>query len=151
MCWHHHCCSLWSVRPKFGQNWKVLILSDACWLVTVVIMLPLKLLAFLILCVSLVGGNYLWMETKAFSGNSDSQEKRAASGGYGEGGYHHSVGVNYDYKNHRSRPTTSPRNINRPTSDLFQDYTGKDILLCISQTTSILFSCCLSHWFHLHV
>ena len=27
------------------------------------------------------------METKAFGGNSDSQEKRAASGGYGKGGY----------------------------------------------------------------
>ena len=87
-----------------------------------------QLLAFLILCVSLVGGNYLWMETEAFIGNSDSQEKRAASGGYGGGGYHHSVGVNYDDKNNRSRPTTSTKNINQPTSDLFQDYTCKDIL-----------------------
>ena len=39
---------------------KSVDLSNACWLVTVVIMLPLKLLTFLILCVSLVGGKYLW-------------------------------------------------------------------------------------------
>ena len=49
-------------------------------------MLALKPLALLILGVSLVHGNYWWMDTDAFGGNSDTQVKRASSGGYGGGG-----------------------------------------------------------------
>ena len=99
-------------------------------------MLPLKSLALLILGVSLVRGDYWWMETDAFGGDSDSQVKRASSAGYGGGGgirkthnvggYPTSGGVNFEINdgNGSFRPPTNQQNLNNPTNDQFQDYSG---------------------------